>query len=265
MDSYSRPVINLATKLASKLNSALDELTKAIRETAETKNADEAPSPKVVVVNDFPKSIETHQSAEDTKHERRYKRWTLFVASLTLVAIVGYAVLVYLQYKEMIDATSAAQQAVQESRLNRRLSEKALNATVDQFKVDQRAWVYIMGVTLSKSYSESAEGQITIGVANSGKTPAINTAVSEYSFGADKPATMKRNPDIGRIVIAPGVKSNTMMLAIPRTPAKSTIYVHFVIEYWDVFGNRRTTTFCGYYPTGTPPYFYSCYQGGSMN
>src|SRR6266852_7807273 len=143
MDYVARQFINLTKKfrkelrlLIQKLNSALDEQTEAIRENTEASKREQSPPPEVTVHSHFPESIEVHQNTADTHDERNYKRVSFFVTALTLAAIVIYADLVYWQYREMTNTTSAARQAVEEARLNRLQADKAFNATVEQFHLD---------------------------------------------------------------------------------------------------------------------------------
>jgi hypothetical protein len=150
MDYVTRQFINLTKKFrkdlrnyVSDLNSALHKQTEEIRKTYQAGETKKSPPPEVTVLNHLPESIEIHHNAKDTSDERNYRRASFFVTALTLGAIVVYADLVNLQYREMISATKAAQQALTEARLNRLQADKAFTATVDQFHLDQRAWVSI--------------------------------------------------------------------------------------------------------------------------
>lgn len=73
----------------------------------------------------------------------------------------------------MINAADAAQLAVHESRLNRQQSERALDATLEQFRLDQRAWVGVAGfkepiLEVHKHFI------VSMRFTNTGKSPAIN-------------------------------------------------------------------------------------------
>src|SRR2546421_11291089 len=118
MDYVSRQFVNLTKKfrkelrlLVLKLNDTLKNLSEAIRENAQASNVQQSPPPEVTTVVTLPASIEVHQKAADARHEKDFRLFSVLVAELTLGAIVVYSVLVERQYREMIKATGAAQQA----------------------------------------------------------------------------------------------------------------------------------------------------------
>jgi hypothetical protein len=157
MDYVTRQFINLTKQLRkelrkalSRLNGALDKQTAAISKSQEARDAKESPTPEVTVLNNLPESIEVHQNTKDARDERNYKRAMFFITSLTLGAIVIYADLVYWQYREMINATKATQDALTETRLNRIQGEKVFDATVAQFRLDERPWVGLATVGANK-------------------------------------------------------------------------------------------------------------------
>src|SRR5207253_642508 len=86
------------------------------------------------------------------------------------------------------DAASVASKTLEEtqrsnnrqaelSELARKSSEAAtkiaLQATIDNFHQDQRAWVSIKNVTLTKPFSLTEKAQVRVLIGNSGKTPAL--------------------------------------------------------------------------------------------
>jgi hypothetical protein len=120
MDYVARQFINLAKhfrkdlrKALSDLNGALHKQTEAIRKSYQDGNDKQSPPPEVTVLNNLPSSIEIHQNERDTGDERNYKRFMFLVTTMTLGALVIYADLVYLQYREMVKGTVAAQTSIQ--------------------------------------------------------------------------------------------------------------------------------------------------------
>ena len=170
MDYVSRQFINLAKhfrkdlrKALSDLKSALHKQTEAIRESQRATNKEQGPPPAVTVLNNLPSSIEIHHNEKDTRDERNYRRFTWFVTTLTLGAIVIYSVFVFMQLEQMIAATVAAEFSVKEARLARRQADKVFANAVEQFHLDQRAWI---GVQL-----EASSNGFRVKMQNTGKTP----------------------------------------------------------------------------------------------
>ena len=178
--------------------------------------------------------------------------------------IIGYSDLVYLQYVEMIRATEAAQKAATEAKNSRLQAQVAFIATVDQFHLDQRAWLSVKSVKLTAKYSRTEEGQITINVVNTGKTPAKRAGIVAVAMGDNEnPKWGKVADPILRMVVAPNVTDDDFYITVPYSDPSATLHLKFVLEYWDVFDNRRTT-FCGHYPSKVPPFFWNCPQGNDM-
>jgi hypothetical protein len=170
----------------SSLRADFQEHHKVITEATETANAKHSVPPEVRAEVNLPKGVEIRKSAADAGDDSKYQRRTLFVASLTLLAIVIYAGLVYLQWREMIGATDAAQRTIDETRRNRILAEKSLNATIEQFHLEQRAW---LSVTItSEAPKVNQRMAITVQIVNTGKTYALDTRLCALSaFTNDVP------------------------------------------------------------------------------
>jgi len=184
MDYVTRQFINLTKKIRkelrvylSKLDRTLDKLAEAIRQSAKNSKVENLPSQNIALHTNFPESVEVHQNAEDASHDRKYKDKSVALARLSLIALVFYATLVYLQLRTMIDATSATEHAVQEARLARQETEKSLNTAIEQFHLDQRAWIQIEATPLQfpkPPINPGALYAITgyLRIKNTGKTPA---------------------------------------------------------------------------------------------
>lgn len=148
-----------------------------------------------------------------------------------------------------------------------RQSASVLQATIDQFHQDQRAWVSRTSVKLTKPYSLDSNGEITIALANTGKTPALRTRITRAGFAATENVPMKPTRQTGWTTQAPGSTLNTMTFGLPPVSANAVIFIRFEVSYRVVFQKKddppHVTAFCGFYPTSTPPLFYDCPHGGS--
>jgi len=278
MDYATRQFINLTKKfrkefrlLFSKLNSALDKQTNAISEATKAAQTQQRIHEKVdVTVTNFPEAVETRKSAADRTSDSQQHNRLLLVQWLTFLAIVIYAVLVYLQYREMINATGATQQAVQESRFNRQQAEKSLAATVQQFQLDQRAWVGPEQIANTLGDDKKTLTGIGFILRNSGKTPALNVEyhcsinaitvpyrtlppVSSYTF--KYPGETKKGPLGSRAVIQPNMTvtiwpQNVLTAEQISAVRAGTVigYMYGLITYDDVFKqHRHTAKFCVYF------------------
>lgn len=260
----------------SDIRKALQDQTDAISEATRAANEKQNVPPEVVAELRLPHGIETHKSAADASGERRYQRWTLLVAILTLGVITTYTRVAYFQWREMISATGAAQDAVHEARLSRLQSQKVLNAQIDQFHLDQRAWV---GVKALDAAPLEANKPVTaiVHFTNTGKTLAIHTVADVVI----KPSPEKL--DIARYAVSkdrPHPKSHSAMIMFPNIDAtlpitttenastqdiqnikdgKFFIYVFGEIHYTDIFQRAHITHYCGVLnPNVSPPSYNAC-------
>jgi len=264
-------------KLFSRLNSALNKQTEAIRENTKRQNVSPAPVPNILSVVNLPESIEIHQRADEARQHRGYQNRTLILSLITFLTLAVYAFLVYLQYREMINATGAAQQAVQESRFQRQQSEKALQATIDQFRLDQRAWIVLRECYILPA--AAGEIRITLNVVNTGKSPAKDIQQATSFYVAPTPV-LKSPPDNPLLKfrpsapIAPGGKTE-LHIAVKVvdlgsdyaaiTKGDKIIYEFGEVRYRDVFGNPHRTTFCLYQAAPTDQLFSTCERGNSID
>jgi len=155
---------------------------------------------------------------------------------------------------------------------------KALNASIEAARTDQRAWFGIKEITLANPLAVGKPVNISILGLNTGKTPALELSMEEIRIG---PSETARDRDlvikgIDREVVAP---NNTDLFYETATYSDESvkgimagvipIYVRGSLEYQDIFGATHVTTFCAYYPANGPPTatgrFFNCKTGNSMN
>lgn len=153
-------------------------------------------------------------------------------------------------------------------------SKDSLRQTIDDFRLDQRAWLTIKNVQLTKPFSTTEHAQISIDIGNSGKTPALNAGVVCVGFDLTVPPCKPLSqPLIFKFVVAPGGQTIQFASLDPQSQAlldalkskTKLFYFRFQITYYDIYRNERHTMFCGTYPGEKDPYFTNCTDGGTMD
>ncbi len=146
-------------------------------------------------------------------------------------------------------------------------SRAALDATIENFRLDQRAWVGPIHVILPEYVANGKqvyikEGQpmkIGVFVANSGKTPALkvkNNFATRFLKAGDEfdPNDHIKKPSIqASSVLQPGM--NFSLKPLPEgnssksdvddlTSGRYILYMFGLITYEDIFGRPHTSKFC---------------------
>jgi hypothetical protein len=238
-------------------------------EAAEVAGTKQNVTPQVRAEITAAQGLEVRKSKSDALDDRHYQNKSLLVSSLTLFSVLIYSVLVYFQWREMIAATGATQDAVHEARLNRQQAQKSLDAAIDQFHLDQRAWVGLVEGSPARFKDGNASVYVKEGentqffflVGNSGKTPALKTTfkITAAVLASDAPFVAKYEkpvsaPTVG--VVQPGVKFPLNTLPSRGIATKEHIdalksgkwiyYIYGIISYEDVFERKHQTSFCVY-------------------
>lgn len=173
-------------------------------------------------------------------------------------------------------------------------SQKVLDATIEQARLDQRAW-------LTVEVGEKT-GNFAVGIRNTGKTPAVNvtevTAFSASSSGNPPDVDLARNssspfpvprnappefmealrkeglirshPPTG-YVIAPGdtqIASDyqgkfAQIFGFDRKNPMNRPYIQGKVTYDDIFGQHHQTTYCYWF--APPSDFVMCNDHNKMN
>jgi hypothetical protein len=241
---------------------ALQDQTDAVSEATKIASAKQAVPQPVRAEVSLPEGVETRKSAIDALSDRVYQRRTLLVSVLTFIAIVIYAGLVYLQWKEMIGAAGAAQDAVHEARLNRQQSQESLNAAIDQFHLDQRAWVGPTNIVLRQIPVPNPIMAVAT-ITNYGKTPAFKLRARYFLRASDTPIDVRqyaKNP-IEQMAVQEQRTTNILfpnahMDLVPSTGStdalgnqsvgngRKLLYFFGWVWYSDVFQMPHETRFC---------------------
>lgn len=200
---------------------------------------------------------ERNRTANDNRHHRvqnsiRWATWCAFFAASF------YGAIAYRQWREMINATEATQQAVQEARLNRQQAEKSLLATIRNAQLDQRAWIGIDNIEIPRM---GEVFEINVRFRNTGKTPATKVSYMAARDGVKKGERLS-------ITYPPNKKPSSQGLVPPNgafhavypprqgeppvdqsffnfiASEEVTIYVYGKLTYSDIFSCGHWLTFC---------------------
>lgn len=141
------------------------------------------------------------------------------------------------------------------------IAERALNTNIENFRLDQRAWINV-GRTIYPSELKAGVSQVdTIGMefVNSGKTQAIDVraVIAARTMFKDvpfSPAYQGTAPN-SRTNLRPGVPFSVRLPNVTLSQEQVTairsgslrLYVYGEISYQDIFTSHHCTKFCIYF------------------
>lgn len=254
----------------------LQEKVEAITEQQQAKknSHDERLSPIVSVLT-TPRAIRV--DAETRERKNRWQKVLEVLEPIGIVAVVPYAIINYHMLREMRHANETAHQQftsnLQQANAASQNAQASLDATVDQFRLDQRARISVNSVQAPQFkvgdkmlYLKAGEKpQFAATIANSGKTPARNVQLSAGYISLEKhvksSAVYDRGDEIkSKAVLAPGPLGGIIQTNAPQDPitqpftdsietGDSILYFFGEIRYQDVFFPRtheHTTVFCAF-------------------
>jgi hypothetical protein len=184
-----------------------------------------------------------------------HRQWKLTSASLSKMGDQIWAAK---------DAAYAAQSAAGTAAGALSNSETSLRTTIDNFRLEQRAWVYISSFTVVKEPSVGEAAHIKFMVRNNGRTPAIFLRNQE---GATIWTSEPPRPDWSKVKIgypsdlSPGdvgfvfdaYSLPVSEVAIDGYKAHTTkMYVRGRITYLDAFGHHHWVEACAMHSFGDP-------------
>jgi hypothetical protein len=235
---------------------AIQDQFKAISAANEHARQEQHPPPEIRAEIHFPEGIE-RANTENQGKTYTLTKFNVFIAAATFVVVTAYATIAYLQWQEMIGATDAARDAVHEARLNRQQSDRTFKATIEQFHLDQRAW---LGFGEMQAPLEVGKPfLIHFSFQNSGKTPALNVQEKHEVRPINKGEILKFTyKDVtgepSRTVVLPNAgfradfPANLGQMTSPQVEdvksGKTRIYLYGKATYDDVFGGHHWVTFC---------------------
>jgi hypothetical protein len=282
-------------------------------DTARESNAqtyEDSPGQSPGQQNEPPNSANADSSNDDPvairleKSMRVAEWWLIGIGIATLLVNIGIAKIYYGQLQEMREATrltgaavkiagdtlTATQQANAQQRLDNLAaasdaktladrsatqSAKSLQATVDNFHQDQRAWVGIAGNGhIDGSIAEGSPFKVHIDFQNFGKSPAFNErgiakilthpitvplpSFDTYGIAeASAPITLMPGVSVGITIetSTPSAEGNVMIMDKPTIEAinSGTLEVYLYGSQWydDAFKKPHRTDFCLLYAPHT--------------
>jgi hypothetical protein len=155
----------------------------------------------------------------------------------------------------MISSTDASYAGVEESRRNRQQAQQALDATSDQFRTDQRAWVVPVSGTVTLDLKHTL--RVDVIVQNIGKTPALKVStILDWKYTPSGPLDLRYQESVkhvGRETIYPNGKDG-MFVSAGRIPTQQDLdaihagkYIFYFfgsIDYKDVYGHTHVSRIC---------------------
>lgn len=160
-------------------------------------------------------------------------------------------------------------------------SKQSLQATIDNFHLDQRPWVIPFQFRLAEELQNGKDAKVTIWVENTGKTPALDVIpVSQTSlFGMEpaQPDFSTVTPVVSRGILAPGIKTFSFDTGgshykptLPDIAAYQNtlkrIWIYGMLRYRDPSNLPHWTKFCIWHKYGTPlDEFSYCEHGNDVD
>jgi hypothetical protein len=204
---------------------------------------------------------------EDEQHEfarsqvKTNTRLALFTGALVLTTLCTIAVGIWqasISQKAVDVASRTLDETVRSNKTQELANMASFQATVDNFHLDQRAWVGVISIE-PPNLKPRSDFFLSLHAINSGHTPALNfqSLVVLHSLGKDEPFKAAYGPlpagwTRSNRVVQPGeqVTINTNKYALTQeqvdwvTNGNYILYVYGKMSYDDVFGKHHHTTFC---------------------
>lgn len=161
-----------------------------------------------------------------------------------------------------------------------RQSKRALDASVTASRFDQRPWITATGFKLSEEPSLNKSFTVTVGLLNTGKTPALNlvnqsilafwnSEPPEANFIVPATAISKGmlSPGITQLTFTTDPMTLTTTAQIEAYTSKTNkVYIQAIIRYTDTFRRDHWTRVCAFHSSETPlDYFQYCQQGNEID
>jgi hypothetical protein len=277
MPSLFERVASFPGRIIAELKQIKDELAK-IHTTCES--AQEKKECQPVVVNAVLSGTET-QEREDERHHHATEAFQdryLFIQVVGLLITFIIAIATLFSAKAAKEAAFSSTEQAKTLRQQAEAAKGSIDATVEQFRLDERAWVSLQqGHILPPS---DGEIRLKLDFINTGKTPAKDIVEADLVWIWPKPLRKGPPPSFSQqfvflpmAPIAPqrigtinGIGTIAKMPAYPAvTRGESILYEVGEIRYNDVFGHPHRTTFCVYQATPADQFLTNCERGNSID
>jgi len=165
------------------------------------------------------------------------------------------------QAEAAVTQANAATASVKSTQEANKLAEIAMRASIGSVRRDQRAWLSVSGFILNKEPEDNQTIMVKIGLANSGKTPALNVRNrTRLELGSDSSrprwnSFRFENP----AVVFPGATgfsfdSGDMVTgtggAVLYRSKKAHVFIRAMVTYDDVFRVSHFTEICAIHTFG---------------
>lgn len=114
LKEFRENVVNALGSMNSQISSlraAVQDQSKATRESAKNNDKQRQVTPKVISEVQFPRTMETRKCEDDAESENKHQRWILLLTGLTLLAVTWYACEAHKQSKSVGESAEAAKGA----------------------------------------------------------------------------------------------------------------------------------------------------------
>jgi Ca2+/Na+ antiporter len=178
----------------------------------------------------------------------------------------------------------SANASMEQAEASKRVVETArqsLQATIDNFHLDQRPWIIPFQFRLDGEPENLRDIKVTVWAENTGKTPALEiipaTKTELLTLEPDPPDFSNVAPVVSRGILAPSVRNFNFDTVANHFKPKLTdvaayqdsrkrIYVSGIVYYRDPSTIRHWTRFCVWHKFGMPPDDFSfCEHGNEVD
>jgi hypothetical protein len=156
-------------------------------------------------------------------------------------------------------------------------SQKALDVSIENARLDQRAWIVIKDVKFEHALTVGEVNSFSLTFLNTGKTPAQNVRFKYTSrvHVPGKPDSVKAVPSDEELSLGPEAKFVVRGFTEPPRlneadvvgfESGTIVFTLFIeVTYHDVFQKKlHKTTYCGFYKPENKPHFTLCNSGNHM-
>jgi hypothetical protein len=225
------------------------------------------------------KQSERNRAANDDRHYSLQNsiRWATWLA---FIAAVIYAGITWLNLNQIKKQTGFLRDAAIAANTQAGIAQQTLNASVENFKSDERAWLgFKPTIIITSPPAQNVKWGGRLQIQNYGKTPAqkvesiIRTKIICGPFPIHPSYRPKDTVSIdSRITVMPGEVVPTGLTTLDSELTsddfksfenkKCGLYYYAAIEYCDIFSRRHYRHFCMEWDSTPAPGFLSC---GSYN
>jgi hypothetical protein len=260
MDYVTRQFINLAKKLRddvrksfSSLHNDLSRLSDGLKNLKDAVGTERQSYEKQrtidhrITIADLQTQVPIRVQTE-AKRSKIARVWGFAKGALEIAGILAaviYAWVAYHQWQETIDATNFTARQTE-------LSRKGLNETVKNFRVGERAYIFVVGIDPSVPLKEG-ENTLILTMRNMGRTPGRKLLVLSTAFIDGKAVLATKPIETSHGTIGDQPETGAMGLTLNTATARGIIdgpirlEIRGKIKYSDIFADSHVTEFCGFY------------------